>query len=428
MALRGKSAGVLITSDRHELMNVIALRNTSLNDSLARGQCMRAGAVSRSMPDVIRRQPRGECRRLWLSAACRAGLLNASKSGDAPLMTTWDLKMRDPSEDLPLQKENRDVKLAVGGMVSGVQGEGETGTRGKQTEITNIELRQTHHGENARKLRKAVMVVLNTQEASSQPLTAGRQRGRRSTADLRSLVQNVRQELTEQVRAVERRLEGIEQDIGTGGISAKGTLTRSGDLKANDFCCDEEAHAIDLGRSLQEQEERVLRLVGHMVEHLITSETREARMIREAAGVESRTRPPQGQLENTPQSSRPGHQLTCERPSSLDDLRKSIDNLRTLAGRNTTEVCSTAAETAIGAPFLNRETRSDFSPDGAVGGAHLKGCYPADGIRVSQSRLADEKAPPGEDGDDPPHEVDTDLADLLKMRARLEEQLQWMDS
>ncbi|KAF4699105.1 hypothetical protein FOZ62_024669, partial [Perkinsus olseni] len=256
----------------------------------------------------------------------------------------------------------------------------------------------------------------------------GRQRGRRSTTDLRSLVQNVRQELTEQVRAVERRLEGIEQDIGTGGISAKGTLTRSGDLKANDFCCDEEAHAIDLGRSLQEQEERVLRLVGHMVEHLITSETREARMIREAAGVESRTRPPQGQLENTPQSSRPGHQLTCERPSSLDDLRKSIDNLRTLAGRNTTGVCSTAAETAIGAPFLNRETRSDFSPDGAVGGAHLKGCYPADGIRVSQSRLADEKAPPGEDGDDPPHEVDTDLADLLKMRARLEEQLQWMDS
>ncbi|KAF4727230.1 hypothetical protein FOZ63_030004 [Perkinsus olseni] len=273
------------------------------------------------------------------------------------------------------------------------------------------------------------MVVLNTQEASSQLLTAGRQRGRRSTANLRSLVENVRQDLTEQVRAVERRLEGIEaQDIGTGGISAKRALARSGDLKANDFCCEEEAYAIDLGRTLQEQEERVLRLVGHMVEHLITSETREARMIREAAGVESRSRPPQGQLENTSQSSRPGHQLAYERPSSLGDLRKSIDDLRTLAGSNTTEVCSTAAETAIRAPFLNRETRSDFSPDGAVGGAHLKGCYPAGGTRVSQSILSDEKAPPGKDGDDPPHEVDTDLADLLKMRARLEEQLQLMDS
>ncbi|KAF4656536.1 hypothetical protein FOZ61_005672 [Perkinsus olseni] len=283
-------------------------------------------------------------------------------------MTTWDLKMRDPSEDLPLQKENHDVSEAGSwGDVNWRAGRGRDWYR-----VNKLRCSSEQHRRASRNLFPAENVRQDLTEQVAYHVGPG----------------SAAVAVERQIRAVERRLEGIEQDIGTGGISAKGTLTRSGDLKANDFCCEEEAHAIDLGRTLQEQEERVLRLVGHMVEHLITSETREARMIREAAGVESRSRPPQGQLKNTPQSSRPGHQLACERPSSLGDLRKSIDDLRPLTGSNTTEVCSTAAETA----------------------------------------LADEKAPPGEDGDDTPHEVDTDLADLLKMRARLEEQLQLMDS
>ncbi|KAF4673159.1 hypothetical protein FOL47_010867 [Perkinsus chesapeaki] len=102
-----------------------------------------------------------------------------------------------------------------------------------------------------------------------------------STSSMLAEIAEMKRELRREVRVVAKRLESVERNVQMG--SGMGWMTGGKEL-----CCEEEVRAMDLGRILQKQEERVLRLVGHMVEQLLLSKSQDARMIRESAEVKSR--------------------------------------------------------------------------------------------------------------------------------------------